>query len=121
MATAAQILQTAKSVDFMFDEFTRTARQQKLLAKFRGDMATHARIDAAWRQARDAKEASLEVLEAQLLSTPVTDQILEELNAQQEKARSLLDKIRTTQEALQTFEEVANLAGKTLSRIRVLV
>lgn len=121
MATAAQILKTAKTVDFMFDEFTRTARQEKLKAKFRGDMATHAKIDKAWRAARDAKEESLEILEAQLLSSPVTDKILAELKGQQKKARKFLDKIRKAQDVLGTIADVANLATSTLGRIKGLL
>jgi CheY-like chemotaxis protein len=120
MATAAQILQTAKTVDFMFDEFTRTARQQKLLAKFKGDMETHARIDAAWRTARDAKEEALEKLEQELLSTPVVDAILAELQSRRDDARQLLERIRTTQDILAAIEQVARLSKSMIDRIRTL-
>lgn len=120
MATTKQILQTAKTLDFMFDEFTRSARQQKLIAKLRGDMATHARVDQAWRTARDAKEEALATLEAQLLSTPVVDAILAELDDRKDEANKLLERVRKAQDVLETFEKVAKLATTMLTRVRAI-
>ncbi len=120
MATQNQILKTAKTIDFLFDEFTRSARQEKLKAKFRGDMKTHARIDAAWREARDSKEAALGILEDQLLSDAVTNEIVEALQSQQQKARGFLDNIRAANKILETIENVAELATTTLSRVSAI-
>ena len=118
MATQAQILDTAKSVDFIFDEFTRTARQAKLKAKLKGDMVTFKKIDKEWRVARDAKEEALQILEDQMMSTANVDRVLGEIKKNKARATKLLKKMRKAKKVLGMIEDAAKLAVDLVKELR---
>ena len=121
MATINQILQAAKTIDFIFDEFTRTARQEKLKAKFKGDTAAFKTIDKNWREAKSAKDAALDILEDKMLSSAVTDQILAQIVARKNEANALLEKLRKAQKKLKLIEDAAHLATKLLKDLRKII